>query len=142
MTRRKKSGGRAASSGSGSRKKGARGENKVKHVLSALWPDIDRNYQDRGGDRDGPDLYTERARLDGEVKHRNKTMLQKAITDAIANCREGRDWFAVDYPTAGPRKKPVIVMDLDAFVSLIRRERIASNQRGFEQGMAERKSKR
>lgn len=136
--RRKKSGGRSASSGRGSRMKGQRGENSSKKILAALWSDFDRNFQDRGGDRDGPDLHSAKARLDGEVKHRDKTMIQAAIRDAIANCREGRTWFAIDWPTAGPRKKPVIVFDLDQFVELIKRERIIANQRGFEQGLAER----
>jgi hypothetical protein len=110
-----------------------------------LWPDtevdgkvverVKRNFQDRGADRDGPDI--EAPGLSGEVKHRARTEIQPAIRDAIENRLEGTAWFAVDYPTTGPRKTPVIAFDLDEFVDFVRRERIIANQKGFEQGYAE-----
>lgn len=115
-------------------------------ALKILWPDsetddgkpveqVTRNYQDRGAERDGPDIET--PAFDGEVKHRAKTCLPLAIREAIENANEGRPWFAVDYPTTGPRKTPVIAMDLDEFVAFVRRERVLANGKGFDQGYIE-----
>lgn len=123
--------------GKASREKGDRGERNVRLRLSPLWPDFDRNFQDRGGERDGSDLYSKQAMLDGEVKHRARTEIQAAIRDAIKNCEDGQTWFAVDWPTAGPRKKPVIVMELDGFIDLIKRERMRSNALGYADGFDE-----
>lgn len=134
--------------GKKARAKGGRGERRVVKALKILWPDVEcpktgltigervrRNYQDRGADRDGPDIFT--PTLDGEVKHRATTALPEAIRDAIANARPGHAWFAVDYPTTGPRRTPVIAMDLDDFVTFVQRERVGANARGFEQGYQE-----
>jgi hypothetical protein len=116
-------------------------------ALKILWPDVldavgitigervGRNYQDRGAERDGPDVFA--PGLDGEVKHRLSTSLPEAIRDAIANARPGKTWFAVDYPTTGPRRTPVIAFDLDQFVAFVQRERVGANARGFEQGYQE-----
>lgn len=123
-----------AQRGRGNREKGARGERKVLAKLITLWSDMDRNIQDRGADRDGPDLFSLRSELDGEVKHRKDTSIQVAIRDAIANARKGRIWFAVDWPTSGPRKKPIIVFDLDGFIRLIRRERARAEAFGYDVG--------
>lgn len=143
MTRKARS---PSAAGKAARAKGSRGELRVVKALKILWPDredesgkvveqVKRNYQDRGADRDGPDVET--PALDGEVKHRVKTCLPLAIRDAIENTREGRPWFAVDYPTTGPRKTPVIAFDLDQFVEFIRRERVLANGKGFDQGYTE-----
>lgn len=118
--------------GKAARAKGARGELKITKALKTLWPDrtnrsgqvseqVWKNHQDRGGNRDGPDIET--PHFDIEVKHRASTCMPHAIRDAIANCRPSKAWAAVDYPTTGPRKTPVIAMDFYAFVAFVAKER-------------------
>lgn len=100
-----------------------------------LWPDTDRNVQYRGAARDGPDVFSEAAKLDGEVKHRQHTSIQLAIKEAMQNCRLGRTWFAVDWPTTGPRRgSPTITFDLGQFIELIERERKEAEAFGYDAG--------
>ena len=103
--------------------------------LKELWPDTDRNTQYRGPTRDGPDVFSVAAKLDGEIKHRAKTTIQPAINEAMLHCRPGNKWFAVDWPTTGPRRgRPLIVFELDQLVELIKEERRQAEAFGYELG--------
>lgn len=105
-----------------SRNKGKRGERKILAVLAELWSDGKRNIQDRGATRDGPDIEFAGMMLDVEVKHRNRSSIRAAIKDAIANCREGRRWVAVDAPSV--RTLPTtITMEIHDFRDLVLLER-------------------
>jgi hypothetical protein len=105
-----------------SRNKGKRGERKILALLAELWPEARRNIQDRGGQRDGPDLEFDVPLLDVEVKHRQISSLRQAIRDAIINRRQGRRWMAIDAPTK--RGLPTTVtMELAEFCELVQLER-------------------
>lgn len=104
------------------RNKGKRGERKILAQLVELWPEARRNIQDRGGQRDGPDLEFDLPQLDVEVKHRKIVSIRMAIRDAIANRRPGRKWMAIDSPTV--RGEPTTVtMELAEFCDLVLLER-------------------
>lgn len=122
--------------GKASRDKGKRGERAVVKLLAALWPDGERRIQDRGAEKDGPDIVFERARLHGEVKHRKTTAIQMAIRDARNNCRPGYFWFAVDWITNN-RVLPVIAFDLHEFVEFMQLERTHNERVGYDRGLAD-----